>query len=88
MLGILFVFCRSFNIENRILKYVYPKKYNDYVEKYSKKLGIDPLLTYAIIKTESNFKENIVSKSGAVRFNAINGFNSGRTGKDIGNRIF
>lgn len=54
------------NIEERILMYLYPKKYEDYVYQYSNELGIDPMLTFAIIKTESNFKEDTVSRSGAI----------------------
>ena len=57
---------KCFNIEEKILRYVYPKKYSEYVYKYSEELGIDPLLTLSIIKTESNFKENTVSRSGAI----------------------
>ena len=45
---------------------IYPKKYQDIVEKYAKQYSVDSTLVYAIIKAESNFKENIVSNSGAV----------------------
>jgi len=54
------------DIENKILMFLYPKKYEEYVYKYSNNLGIDPLLTFAIIKTESNFNEKIESRSGAI----------------------
>ena len=57
---------KYFNIEEKILKYLYPIKYEEYVYKYSQELEIDPMLTFAIIKTESNFDEKIESKSGAV----------------------
>jgi len=57
---------KVFNIEEKILIYLYPQKYEDYVYKYSEELSIDPLLTYAIIKAESNFNEKVVSKSGAI----------------------
>ena len=33
---------------------------------YSNELQIDPMLTFAIIKTESNFNKDVVSKSGAI----------------------
>ena len=46
--------------------YLYPKKYEEYVYKYSEELNMDPMLTFAIIKTESNFNANIESKSGAI----------------------
>ena len=61
-----FAFYKCLNIEEKILKYLYPIKYEEYVYKYSKELKIDPMLTFAIIKPESNFEKNIVSRSGAV----------------------
>lgn len=66
ILAMFFGIYKGFNIENKILIHFYPKKYEEYVYKYSKELNIDPMLTFAIIKTESNFKENIVSRSGAI----------------------
>ena len=57
---------KVFNIEQKILKYLYPIKYEEYVYKYSEESDIDPMLTFAIIKTESNFREDAVSKSGAI----------------------
>ena len=63
---ILIAIYKIFNIENIILKHLYPIKYEEYVNKYSNELNIDPMLSYAIIKTESNFKEDVISKSGAI----------------------
>lgn len=60
------VMYNAFNIEEKILVKLYPKKFEEYVYKYSEKLDIDPMLTFAIIKTESNFKEDAVSSSGAI----------------------
>lgn len=57
---------KAFNIEEKIMLYLYPKKYEEYVYKYSEELNMDPMLTFAIIKTESNFNANIESKSGAI----------------------
>lgn len=57
---------KIFNIEEKVLKYLYPIKFEEYVYKYSNELEIDPMLTFAIIKTESNFEEVVVSKSGAI----------------------
>ena len=56
---------KFFNIEDRILRHLYPIKYKEYVKRYSNDLGIDPMLSFAIIKTESNFNEDVISKSGA-----------------------
>ena len=55
-----------FKIQNTILKIIYKTDYKEYVYKYSKENDIDPLLTYSIIKAESNFNVNSVSKSGAI----------------------
>lgn len=63
---ILIAIYKIFNIENIILKHLYPIKYEEYVIKYSNELNIDPMLSFAIIKTESNFKEEVISKSRAV----------------------
>lgn len=63
---LILIIYKVLNIEEKILKYLYPIKYEEYVYKYSKEMDIDPMLTFAIIKTESNFKENAVSKSGAI----------------------
>jgi len=54
------------NIEQRILRILYLIKYEEYVYKYSEELEIDPMLTCAIIKTESNFDKNAKSNSGAI----------------------
>ena len=48
------------------MKKIYPLKYSEYVEKYSEEYNIDKYLVYAIIKAESNFKENAKSTSNAV----------------------
>lgn len=56
---------KVFDIENKILKYLYPIKFQEYVYKYSEELNIDPMLTLSIIKTESNFDELAESSTGA-----------------------
>lgn len=53
-------------IHNYMLKKIYKTNYSEYVYKYSEENNIDPLLTFAIIKAESNFNRNIKSKSGAI----------------------
>ncbi len=45
---------------------VFPKKYENYVVKYSKEYSLDKSLVYAVIKAESDFKSDAVSKSGAL----------------------
>ena len=55
-----------FKVQNIVLKKVYPKKYSEYVYKYSEEYEVDPLLIFAIIKAESNFNPNVVSSSKAI----------------------
>ena len=54
------------NIKNYIMKNMYPKEYSEYVYKYSEENNIDPLLTFAIIKAESNFNPEATSNSNAI----------------------
>ena len=63
---IIISFYNVLNIEDKILKILYPIKYKEYVYKYSDELNIDPMLTLSIIKTESNFEKTAESPSGAV----------------------
>ena len=44
----------------------YPRGYSDIVTQEAKKNHLDEALVYAIIKAESNFKEDAVSRVGAV----------------------
>lgn len=44
---------------------LYPLTYSDYVEKYSRENDIDKYLIYAVIHTESGFRENAESNVGA-----------------------
>lgn len=51
---------------NIILKVVYPQKYSEYVEKYAEEYQIDKELIYAMIKSESNFRVDVVSSKKAM----------------------
>ena len=55
-----------FEVHKIIIRQIYPQKYSEYVEKYAEEYDLDSLLVYAIIKAESNFKADVVSKSNAV----------------------
>lgn len=63
LISILIIIFSGFTI---ILKQIYPKKYENIVKTYAQKYQVDELLIYAIIKAESNFKEEVVSNSGAI----------------------
>ena len=49
----------------RIKTLFYPKKYSVYVEKYAKEYNLDENLVYSIIKAESKFKKDALSRRGA-----------------------
>ena len=51
---------------NIILKVIYPQKYSEHVEKYAKEYQVDKELIYAMIKVESNFREEAVSNKEAI----------------------
>lgn len=50
---------------DQIYKYIYPKKYSEYVEFYAKEYDLDENLVYSVIKAESKFDKEAVSKKGA-----------------------
>ena len=59
------VLFKIIRVQDVILKYIYPTKYSEYVEKYSEENGLDKYLVYAIIKAESNFNPDVTSSSDA-----------------------
>jgi soluble lytic murein transglycosylase len=64
VLGVIavWIFCME---KDRIEQMEYPRKYSQYVEYYAGKYGIDPLLLYTFIRTESNFNAYADSDAGA-----------------------
>ncbi len=48
-------------IKNQILMTTYKTEYSEYVKNYANEYGVDEYLIYAIIKAESNFKQDAVS---------------------------
>ena len=54
-----------FDVPTKVMKLLYPIKYEDYVEENAKKYNIDKYLIYAVIKAESNFNETAESSKGA-----------------------
>lgn len=65
ILLLIFVLFRIIKVQDIILKYIYPTKYSEYVEKYSEQNGLDKYLVYAMIKAESNYNPEVTSASGA-----------------------
>ena len=53
------------NIEEIFINRFYPIKYESIVEKYSEEYNVDKNLVFAIIKAESNFKNESISNKNA-----------------------
>ena len=53
------------NAKSFLIKLIYKIGYSEYVEEFAEKYNVEKELIYAIIKVESNFDENAVSKSNA-----------------------
>ena len=49
----------------RLEEYSYPLKYRETVDQYAEEYQMDPLVIYAVIRTESGFDENAESNVGA-----------------------
>lgn len=47
-------------------KYLYPRHYSEYVEKYAQEFKINEFIVYSFIKVESSFNKNAVSPKGAI----------------------
>ncbi len=52
--------------KDKILKIIYPKTYKEIVSVYAEKYNVDENLIFAVIKAESNFKDDAVSHRNAV----------------------
>ena len=52
--------------ENQYKMAVYPMKYKESVEKYCEQYHVDKYLVYAMIKQESNFNSEAISKADAI----------------------
>ena len=59
------LFASIFSVSKIALNLIYPIKYEEYVEKYSREFGVEQNLIYAIIKTESSFNPDAVSSADA-----------------------
>lgn len=61
---IIIVFLVSF--KSKILKLIYPKKYEDIISIYSREYDVEENLIFAVIKAESNFQETALSHKKAI----------------------
>jgi len=71
-----------------ILKYVYPVKYEDIIEKYAAEYNLDLYLIAAIIKVESNYNVTAKSNKGAIGLMQIKSSTGEWVGKQLGIKNF
>jgi len=63
---LILVLTKILKVQNIFWKMIYPLDYSEYVYKYSEENELDPLLSFSIIKAESDFDENALSASNAI----------------------
>lgn len=54
------------DMKSKVMKYLYPQEYYEYVSRYSDMYGVDEALVYAVIRTESGFRAEVESSVGAM----------------------
>ncbi|MBW5449100.1 transglycosylase SLT domain-containing protein [Cohnella sp. CFH 77786] len=66
LLGLIVVLAALFIRSEWIGRLIYPVSYAEEIRQNARLYGLDPLLIAAIIRVESNYKENAVSPKGAI----------------------
>ncbi|WP_461257313.1 flagellar assembly lytic transglycosylase, partial [Treponema sp. R80B11-R83G3] len=79
----LYFFRDGYSRDRRDWELMYPRPYLELVEKYAQEYGIAPSLLYGLIRTESAFKEAVVSRAGAVGLMQL----MPKTAKDMAERL-
>lgn len=69
---------------NSIEEFLYPRRYSEYVQKYSKEYNIDSNLVYSVIKAESKFIPDAESYKGAKGLMQISDITAKWAEKEIG----
>lgn len=82
-IGIIFIIIVFLVIyKDRIQKIMYPKTYHEIVSTYAKKYEVEENLVFAVIKAESNFKQEAISHKDAIGLMQI----MEETAKDVANK--
>jgi soluble lytic murein transglycosylase len=56
----------GYQITRQDMELLFPRPFRELVEQYAAETGIEPSLLYALIRTESAFNSDVVSRAGAV----------------------
>lgn len=65
LLALVLLWAAAGDLGQRVSEWRYPRRYAAYVEEYASLYGLDPLLVYAFIRTESGFDPHAESSVGA-----------------------
>ncbi len=66
MLAVFFVAYLAINNQNAQRKFLYPFPYRDKVERHAARYKVDKFLAVSVMKVESNFAKDAMSRSGAI----------------------
>ena len=75
------------NVKRIILRKMYVKDYSEYVYEYATEYNVDPLLVFAVIKAESNFKKDATSTSNAIGLMQLMENTAIETGEKVNEKI-
>ena len=64
-------------------QYAYPRAFEEEVNRFAEEFSVDPLLLWGIIRTESTYRAEVLSRSGAIGLMQI----MPATGQDIAGRL-
>lgn len=84
---ILVVVLKVANVKRIILRKMYVKDYSEYVYEYATEYNVDPLLVFAVIKAESNFKKDATSTSNAIGLMQLMENTAIETGEKVNEKI-
>ncbi len=84
---ILVVVLKVANVKRIILRKMYVKDYSEYVYEYATEYNVDPLLVFAVIKAESNFKKDATSTSNAIGLMQLMENTAIETGEKVDEKI-
>jgi len=82
-LASLYVYRDGYSRDRRDWELMFPRPYLELVDKYSREYGIEQPLLYGLMRTESAFRDAVVSRAGAVGLMQL----MPKTAKDMAERL-
>jgi len=79
----LYVYRNGYSRDRRDWELMFPRPYLELVEKYAREYSLAPSLLYGLMRTESAFREAVVSRAGAVGLMQL----MPKTAKDVAERM-